>query len=516
MTDTSIRPPSGVSSNDGDDARTQLRAAERASAETLIRPPPTAGAGDDAATLFRPRDEGAPEDATALRPATHSALTGGGRLPPVSTAGAAEQGATIGGRYRLEERLGHGGMGEVWRAVDLLRAQAGDPRSEVAIKLLTADFESHPSAHVTLQRESARAMQLAHPNIATVHAFDMDAATGRAFLCMELLEGTTLDDVIRQHPQGIEPAKALRIIRDIGAGLAYAHAKGIVHCDLKPGNAFLLRNGSSKILDFGIARVVRGAEIEDTFDAGSLGALTPAYATREMEQGAEAHPADDVYALGLIAYELLTGRHPYARKSASEAGAPVVKLSPRNGLSRREVSAISRAISLERPARFKDAAAFLEALARPNPWIRGLAVVALALAIAAGYASYRSYREAQPQVPFEALPAEVQAEFRESMNQANAGMEYVLKEQNKDLGTGVLYHDVILGYSQAYDLHPRNAEADTALRRALDELSRRLATADPATRREALAVLQEYQGRFPALARYEPMTDLMQAMAASP
>src|SRR5262249_50294538 len=141
---------------------------------------------------------------------------------------------------------------------------------------------------------------------------------------MELLKGRSLDSLVREvKGKGTGRDIALPIIRGIAEGLAYAHRKGIVHSDLKPGNVYLTEDNTPKILDFGIARAVPSAvpsgEARDEFDAGSLGAYTEAYATSEMIEGVDPHPADDLYALGIIGYELLTGAHPYKRLSAPAA-----------------------------------------------------------------------------------------------------------------------------------------------------------------------------------------------------
>src|SRR5690606_858467 len=133
-----------------------------------------------------------------------------------------------------------------------------------------------------------------------------------------------LNKVIAEHKlRGLPAEEALRIVRGAAAAPAYAHEKGIVHSDFKPGNGFVTRDGGVKVLDFGIARAVRTRPVaagdETAFDVGELGALTPAYASPEMLEGQEPVPADDVFALAIVACELLTGRHPFDRMPADEA-----------------------------------------------------------------------------------------------------------------------------------------------------------------------------------------------------
>src|SRR5579872_7334190 len=271
-------------------------------------------------------------------------------------------GVVIKDRFLIEELIGKGGMGMVFSALDRLRQEALDPNPRVALKVLNADFRNHPQALVALQREARKAQSLGHPNVVTVFDFDKDADV--FFITMELLRGRSLETVVREsRSSGIGRDAALPIIHGIAEGLAYAHRKGIVHSDLKPGNVFLIEDGTPKILDFGIARAIPTAQPnagpKDVFDAGSLGAYTEAYATQEMLIGGEPHPADDLYALGLIAYELLAGRHPYQGWSAAKARERSLKPAPIKALKRREWHALERCLAYEVGRRPKDATEFI-------------------------------------------------------------------------------------------------------------------------------------------------------------
>lgn len=277
-----------------------------------------------------------------------------------------QAGSVLKERFVLESVLGKGGMGTVFKARDLRKEEAMDRNPHVAIKVLNEDFKAHPESLKALQRESRKAQDLAHPNILSVFDFDRDGAN--VYMVMELLEGDSLEKLIKQHENvGLEPKEALRIIRDLGKGLAYAHQRNIVHSDFKPSNAFLTKAGVIKVFDFGIARAAKttgpAADTHQTvFDAGTLGALTYAYATPEMFEGLDPDQRDDLYALGIVAYELLTGRHPYNKKSAPEARDQKMKVKPVPGLNRRQNRALERALAFARADRQKNVDTFIDEL----------------------------------------------------------------------------------------------------------------------------------------------------------
>lgn len=289
-------------------------------------------------------------------------------------------------RFVLEATLGAGGMGTVYRAKDLRKVEANDPNPYVAVKVLNDDFRNHPDAFVTLQREASRSHILSHPNIVTVHDFDRDGDV--IFMTMELLEGQGLEALIRQHRQkGVAKETALKIVRDIGQALAYAHQKHIVHSDLKPGNIFVCAD-STKVLDFGIARLTNQSGGAD-FDAGSLGALTPAYASLEMINGDEPHPADDVYACAIIAYELFTGEHPYQRKPADVALREKLRPAPVKSLSKQQWKTLEGGLRLRRADRTHDVAQFYKGLTQKRRSIKGLLAATVLLTALAATVAYR-------------------------------------------------------------------------------------------------------------------------------
>ena len=306
-------------------------------------------------------------------------------------------GSIIKDRFILDKVLGAGGMGKVFQARDLLKVEAKDANPYVAMKVLTEDFKAHPQAFMALQREASRQQKLAHPNIATVYDFDRIGMTGtQVFITMELLVGKPLDSFIRKvvRPKGGLPfEEAFPIIQQLGASLSYAHQRNIVHSDFKPGNAFLCDDGTVKTLDFGIARAVNAgggndeSTPEDEFDAGSLGALTPTYASLEMLQGKDPSTQDDLYALACVAYELLTGYHPFNRKSAAKALEAKLIPAPIKGLKKRQMKGLLHGLAFEKEQRTATVDEFLEELEgkanwHKNPWVLGSAFT-LILSLAA-------------------------------------------------------------------------------------------------------------------------------------
>jgi len=267
------------------------------------------------------------------------------------------------GRFVLEEMLARGGMGMVYKALDLRKAEYKDRNPHVAIKILNDECQSHPDFFMALQREAKKAQSLAHPNIATVYDFDADGDT--VFMTMEYLSGQTLDVFIKENPPS--PAnyqRLLKMVDDMGQGLAYAHQNHIVHSDFKPGNVFITDKGAVKILDFGISRVARPADQNDLdatiFDAGKFGALTPSYASCEMLEGSAPDLRDDIYALACITYELLTGRHPFGREKANLARYKKMQPEPIKGLSKKCWKGIQRGLAFQREARTASVEQFLD------------------------------------------------------------------------------------------------------------------------------------------------------------
>ncbi|ASL47042.1 Serine/threonine-protein kinase PK-1 [Burkholderia sp. AD24] len=270
-------------------------------------------------------------------------------------------GDTLNNRFVLEECLGVGGMGTVYKALDLRKLEASDRKPYLAIKVLNVQFRGNPNSLVALQREARKAQVLAHRNIITVYDFDRDGPI--VYLTMEYLTGKPLSQLLRTPGyQGMPVRAALPIVRGMCSALAYAHERGFVHCDFKPANVFLTTNAEVKVIDFGIARVFQRPEEESdatVFDPGSLGALTPAYASPEMIEHREPDPRDDIYALGCITYELLTGHHPYDRLSATQARNADFKLQRPPDLDTKQWRALRAALSFDRNTRMPSVTRFI-------------------------------------------------------------------------------------------------------------------------------------------------------------
>ncbi|RZF26024.1 serine/threonine protein kinase [Paraburkholderia sp. UYCP14C] len=308
-------------------------------------------------------------------------------------------GDTLNNRFVLEECLGVGGMGTVYKALDLRKLEASDRKPYLAIKVLNVQFRGNPNSLVALQREARKAQVLAHRNIITVYDFDRDGPI--VYLTMEYLSGKPLSQLLRTPGyQGMPVRAALPIVRGMCAALAYAHERGFVHCDFKPANVFLTTNAEVKVIDFGIARVFQRPEEESdatVFDPGSLGALTPAYASPEMIEHREPDPRDDIYALGCITYELLTGHHPFDRLSATQARNADFKPQRPPNLDTRQWRALRAALSFDRNARMPSVVRFIaefdnEARAEKSGTLAwaGLAGLAVVCAVTVGVFAFRS------------------------------------------------------------------------------------------------------------------------------
>jgi serine/threonine protein kinase len=266
-------------------------------------------------------------------------------------------GTLLGGRYRVERKLGEGGLGAVY----LVRDVEFDGEL-FAIKLLRPEIRVHPDALEMLREEVRKTRALQHPNI--VGVYSLNGAGRESFILMEYLEGKTLKDLIEQDfGRGMPFDRAWPLIRDIGAALAYAHDHSVIHCDLKPSNVFVTTSGKAKLLDFGIARAARGRP--GRFDPAALGAMTPAYASCELIEAREPDQRDDVYSLGCLLYEMLSGRLAFDTATALEARLAGAKVAPIRALTRRQNRALERALDFDRERRTDSVEMVLEEL-RPR------------------------------------------------------------------------------------------------------------------------------------------------------
>lgn len=438
-------------SNDNDKTRIQPPRQSRPTAQSVSpsdKPSPSAKASPKAEA--RAPRAAAPESQVAAQE-NNTTFISRKQVPPVSPGTTSEHDVTVSAppaappgarssaalqshdvlknRFILERVLGAGGMGVVYKAKDLLKVEAKDRDPYVAIKVLGEEFKSHPEAFIALQRESRKTQRIAHPNIVNVYDFDKDGDT--VFMTMEYLEGTPLDKLIKKYRStGLPVTDAWQILEGICAALAYAHGQNIIHSDLKPGNIFVTNQNLAKVFDFGIARAVAKAEQDSgdpedrtVFDAGNFGALTPAYASFEMLEGEPPDVRDDIYALGCIAYELLTGAHPFERKNARDARRMGIKPDRIENISKQQWRVIERALAFERENRVASVGEFWAELNRKvvNPVAVWSGVLVLLLAVAGGAYVYinRELTPPPPQLTADDFRSEIEGQIRLELLQKN-------------------------------------------------------------------------------------------------
>jgi tRNA A-37 threonylcarbamoyl transferase component Bud32 len=311
------------------------------------------------ATLFAPvsRESATPGKAapvtTQAAPPVHPAL----ETIPLGT--------IIKGRYKLVAHLGSGGIGQVFDAIDLDQLS----KSHVTLKIVAVNLKHERHALEALKIAVDKTRHLEHPNI--VRVYDIDQHEDRVFITMEPLRGRWLSGLIREaRNKGMSYEDAWPIIAGIANGLAFAHDHGIVHSDLSPHAVFLCADGTPKIVGFGLIHAVPASnESLDVLDTLTLRAYTEAYTANPFAQQGKPHTADDLYPLGVIAYEMLTGTHPFQRCSLNVARQKGLTYAPIDGLRRRASVLIDRCLAFDRQARPKDAHTFVKRM-RPGVFER--------------------------------------------------------------------------------------------------------------------------------------------------
>ena len=293
----------------------------------------------------------------------------------------------LGGRYRLVELLGQGGMATIYRATD---TQLG---RDVAVKLLRPEYLRDPDFSSRFRHEAQSAASLSHPNIVGVHDYGEDP--DGPFIVMELVDGEDLASILRANG-ALPPRQAARIASAVVRALAAAHARGIVHRDIKPGNVVIGRDGRVKVTDFGIARAV--AESALTLPGTTLGSVH--YFSPEQARGEATTASGDMFSLGIVLFEMLTGQRPWegdsaaavaiARLSGPTPDPRTVRPSVPEGLA----AIVHRALALEPANRWSSAASFADAL---DGWLAtGQAPAAAGAAGAAGAAASRARPLSEP------------------------------------------------------------------------------------------------------------------------
>lgn len=269
------------------------------------------------------------------------------------------------GRYRLDSRIATGGMGEVWRATDTSLGRA------VAVKLLKTEYADDAVFRGRFETEARHAAALHHPGVAAVYDVGEQSSRDgsghpRPFLVMELVDGKPLSELIAAAPDGagLDPTAVRDLLAQVGDALGAAHKVGIIHRDVKPANLIVTPAGKVKVTDFGIARAADGVGITRT--GAVMG--TPQYLSPEQAEGRQATAASDVYALGVVAFESLTGRRPFDADSPvatalAHIREPVPSLPP--AIPADLASVVTRALSKKPEDRYADGAVFAAALRDP-------------------------------------------------------------------------------------------------------------------------------------------------------
>jgi len=303
-------------------------------------------------------------------------------------------------RYRLLELIGEGGMSRVYKAIDLQRAGRAPAGECIAVKVLARPFDGNPASLVTLEDDVRKLRALEHPNIVRLFGCERDGAT--LFITMEYLVGRSLyarlhsRAIIGGTPPGIDRDDALSIIIAVAGALGYAHQLGIVHGDLKPGNVILTSAGAIKIIDFGMANLTSrprtARERREVARRRPSSALTPRYASPQQMARNPPQTTDDIYALACLAYELLTGIHPFDDGS----GTPTTTFPPplRPGLTPAQHAAITHGLQLERRDRTPTVRQFMDEFAEPaarspgNLRVTGRVAALLGIVSLAGLAAW--------------------------------------------------------------------------------------------------------------------------------
>jgi hypothetical protein len=264
-------------------------------------------------------------------------------------------------RYRIEGILGQGGMGTVFEAVDDFRLAAAASGQHLAIKVLHTAVTKRAELFAELRREFQNLQLLSHPNIVRVYEFDRDGPL--AFFTMELLDGALLSRVLlSRKPLHLDHAQSLAVIRDVGAAIAHAHSRGVVHGDINPQNIFITARGDLRVLDFGASNrlLVEPAVLDDEIKPARF--ATPGYASCQVLEGKRPDVRDDLFALACVAYRLLCGEHPFAESSALEARAAGSSARKPGGLTHRQWRVLQEGLHWDRAMRPLDVQNWMERL----------------------------------------------------------------------------------------------------------------------------------------------------------
>jgi serine/threonine protein kinase len=279
------------------------------------------------------------------------------------------EGERLGGRYEIVKCVGLGGSCGVYKALDHQRLGNDEVDPCVALKVPRPRFRQDEVWLRNFEAEAAHLLRLTHPNIVKVFGINRQD-DGLVFMVMEYLQGASLSERVRARDfHGLSWLEAEPIITSVGSALTYVHSQGIIHRDVKPSNIFITVQGEIKLIDFGIAGLLTGSSPETE---ALQRQVTPAYASPAVLEGLPPDPRDDVYSLACVAYELLTGEHPYAHRRASDAWADKAVVA-REGLSTSTWHVLQKALVFDATSRTATVGNFthhLTASCRSNTGLR--------------------------------------------------------------------------------------------------------------------------------------------------
>jgi serine/threonine protein kinase len=274
-------------------------------------------------------------------------------------------------RYRIVGIVGQGGMGTVYEADDNYRLDIPPTGQSLAIKVLHTSVTKRAELFSELRREFQHLQALSHPNIVRAYEFDRDDAL--AFFTMELLNGSLLSHVLlARNRVRLERPEAWAIVRDVGSAIAYAHSRNIVHGDINPQNIFITLRGNVRVLDFGASHSLTDSGAGGEIEAAAF--ATPGYVSCQVLEGERPDARDDIFALACVAYLLLSGEHPFANRTATEARARGSKPKRPVELRQRQWRALRAGLHWDREKRPADMAIWLQAmdLTEAAPRLRAL------------------------------------------------------------------------------------------------------------------------------------------------
>ncbi|HWY94822.1 MAG TPA: protein kinase [Steroidobacteraceae bacterium] len=348
------------------DANQEAAPAARPHAPTPVPPPPDAWTHAPTPVPPPPSTTATTETLTVVPTVTATSVTAPAAKTPGKPSTASRPalkeirrevaiGDVLRGRYRIRGVFGHGGMGTVFDATDEYRVDLPGSGKRIAIKVLHTAVTQRDELLAELQSEFQHLQLLSHPNIVRVHEFDRDG--DNTFFTMEPLIGALLSQVIgARNAVALPRPYALAVMRDIGAALAHAHSRGIVHGDVNPQNIFITNDGELRVLDFGASHKL----LRDAGRSQRAPVATPGYASCQLLEGQHPDARDDLFAFACVAYLLLSGQHPFPRLTAIEARVQRVRPSRPPGLTGRQWQVLREGLRWERDRRPRDVQKWLD------------------------------------------------------------------------------------------------------------------------------------------------------------